>query len=45
MKPLELQIKEKEGERILKSIKDDSYVIALAIEGKNAQFRGAGGEN
>ena len=27
-------IKEKEGERILKSIKDDSYVIALAIEGK-----------
>ena len=31
---LELQIKEKEGERILKSIKDDSYVIALAIEGK-----------
>ena len=28
---LELQIKEKEGERILKSIKDDSYVIALAI--------------
>ena len=31
---LELQIKEKEGKRILKSIKDDSYVIALAIEGK-----------
>lgn len=31
---LERQIKEKEGERILRSIKDGSYVIALAIEGK-----------
>lgn len=31
---LERQIKEKEGERILKALKDDSYVIALAIEGK-----------
>lgn len=31
---LELQIKEKEGERILKNIKDGAYVIALAIEGK-----------
>lgn len=30
---LEQQIKEKEGERILASIKDGSYVIALAIEG------------
>lgn len=30
----EFQIKKKEGERILKSIKDSSYVIALAIEGK-----------
>lgn len=30
----ESQIKKKEGERILKSIKDSSYVIALAIEGK-----------
>lgn len=29
----ELQIKAKEGERILKSIKEDAYVIALAIEG------------
>ena len=39
---LELQIKEKEGERILKSIKDDSYVIALAIEGKHlSRFIGA----
>lgn len=28
------QIKHKEGERILGSIKDDSYVIALAIEGE-----------
>lgn len=31
---VERQIKEKEGERILKALKDDSYVIALAIEGK-----------
>jgi 23S rRNA (pseudouridine1915-N3)-methyltransferase len=29
----ELQIKKKEGERILKSVKDGAYVIALAIEG------------
>lgn len=28
------QIKEKEGERILNNIKNDSYVISLAIEGK-----------
>ena len=28
------QIKDKEGERILSSIKDDAFVIALAIEGK-----------
>lgn len=28
------QIKRKEGERILGSIKDDSFVIALAIEGE-----------
>ena len=27
-------IKSREGERILKSIKDDAYVVALAIEGK-----------
>ena len=27
-------IKEKEGERLLKSIKDDGYVICLAINGK-----------
>lgn len=30
----EKQIKAKEGERFLKYIKDSSYVIALAIEGK-----------
>lgn len=30
----ELQIKKKEGERILKAIRDDSCVVALAIEGK-----------
>jgi 23S rRNA (pseudouridine1915-N3)-methyltransferase len=30
---IERQIKEKEGERILASIKDGTYVIALAIEG------------
>lgn len=30
----ELQIKKKEGEKILKHIKDGAYVIALAIEGK-----------
>lgn len=30
---LELQIKRREGERILKNIKDGAYVIALAIEG------------
>ncbi len=30
----ETQIKAKEAERIMKHIKDDAYVIALAIEGK-----------
>lgn len=30
----ELQIKAKEGDRILSAIKDDMHVIALAIEGK-----------
>ena len=30
----EQAIREKEGERILKALKDDAYVIALAIEGK-----------
>lgn len=31
---LERQIKEKEGERIMRHIRDDAFVIALAIEGK-----------
>lgn len=31
---LEEQIKKKEGDRILKAIKADSYCVALAIEGK-----------
>lgn len=31
---VERQIREKEGERILSSIKDGSYVVALAIEGE-----------
>ena len=31
---LEELIKKKEGERILRSVKEDSYCIALAIEGK-----------
>lgn len=30
----EAAIKEREGERILKALRDDAYVIALAIEGK-----------
>jgi len=30
----EEQVKNKEGERILKAIKDDAYVITLEIEGK-----------
>lgn len=30
-----LQVKEKEGQRILSKIKDQEYVYALAIEGKN----------
>ena len=30
----ELQIKKREGERILKNIKESAFVIALAIEGK-----------
>lgn len=31
---VEEQIKQKEADRILKNIKDDTYCIALAIEGK-----------
>ncbi len=30
----ELAIRQKEGERILKAIRDDAYIIALAIEGQ-----------
>lgn len=35
----ERQIKEKEGERILKAISDGAYVIALAIEGRTLNSR------
>jgi len=47
-------IKQKEAERILRNIKDDAYVIALAIEGKKTdsvalarhlERLGAGGES
>ena len=31
---INLQIKEKEGERLLANMKEDAYVIALAIQGK-----------
>lgn len=31
----EIQIKDKEGERILAKVSDSAYVICLAIEGKN----------
>ncbi|MBP3926608.1 MAG: 23S rRNA (pseudouridine(1915)-N(3))-methyltransferase RlmH [Clostridium sp.] len=31
---LEIQIKEKEGERILAHVKEEAYVVALAIDGK-----------
>ncbi|EET61607.1 rRNA large subunit m3Psi methyltransferase RlmH [Marvinbryantia formatexigens DSM 14469] len=37
---LELQIKEKEGDRILKALREDAYVIALAIEGKKLTSEG-----
>jgi len=30
----EAEVKEKEGQRILKSIKEDAFVVALAVEGK-----------
>ena len=32
--PLERQIRQREGERLVSLIRDDAYVIALAIEGK-----------
>lgn len=37
---LESQIKQKEAERILKHIREDSYCIALAIEGKKLNSLG-----
>lgn len=37
---LELQIKEKEGERILQKMPDGAYVIALAIDGKMLDSEG-----
>ena len=30
----ELEVKEKEGQRILKHVKDDAFAVALAVEGK-----------
>lgn len=30
----EAEVKEKEGQRILKSIKEDAFVVALAVEGR-----------
>lgn len=37
---LEQQIKEKEGERILSRIKESSYVVALAIQGRQLTSEG-----
>lgn len=37
---LEMQIKDKEGERILANIKDGSFVVALAIEGQMLDSEG-----
>ena len=34
------QIKDKEGERLLKNIKDDAYVICLCIDGKQLDSEG-----
>lgn len=36
----EEEVKKKEGERILKAIKDDTFVVALAIEGKGLTSEG-----
>lgn len=36
----ELQIKAREGDRILKAIRENSYVVALAIEGKKMSSEG-----
>lgn len=40
---LEAQIRQKEGQRILKVIREDAYVIALAIEGKKLSSEGFAG--
>ena len=32
-------VKNKEGERLLKNIKDDAYVICLAIDGKQLDYK------
>ena len=40
---LELQIKEKEGERILQKIPDGAFVVALAIDGKMLDSEELGG--
>ena len=37
---IEDQVKQKEGQRILKAIREDSYVIALALEGKKISSEG-----
>ena len=37
---LEAQIKQKEGQRIMRALKEDTYVIALAIEGKKMNSEG-----
>ncbi len=36
----ELEVKRKEGQRILKSIKENSFVVVLAIEGKELSSEG-----
>lgn len=43
-KALEDIIKKKEGERILKALKEDSYCIALAIEGNMLSSEGLAGK-
>lgn len=41
---VETAIRDKEGERILKSVKEDVYVIALAIEGKRLSSEALAGK-
>ncbi len=40
----EEQVREKEGERLLKQMKDDAYTVTLEMGG-DAGFRTAGGED